>query len=866
MPCPRRVPVVACVLSCALLLASCTGDNVLQPDATAPTVPPPSFDLLDGSTGGNSGFYFLPPLVNSPTLTGTFNPDLLPSVDVCLLTVDMTGCEATQPNLPSWPAGTIVAADGKYQVNWDTNDIGWAPLDPDRNYRIRVWVSGVELGHMDVNPQDPNGTTPGEDYPGLYAFSLGNSIPIKFWIGIGALCESSDPAVIECAEESIVDDAGGTLKLTNLGDILAVTIVPNSLPGGDPITVVVERLDESALGEPCLPGLDAPRYGPCFRIRALGLDGALVNPAVVSICADPSTFGLPPGQDAVQIHRFSEDGHTYGLANASTADCTQQVGLMKVPDHGLMRYAALGVNALARLVGPEPLAAAHLGLGGLTSSFSRFQWVHPGGMTATAGDGVVLQASDTKSIPATVQVLDDDDLPVEGATVHFSTTSGTVGASAVTGTDGLATVTWDLTGVAAGAHTLTASATGLWVDLPDHTTGFQVDLESITLTATIVGPAASVTGTPTGTVAGTAGETVSEPLSILVTDANGNPVSGAGVTWSASGDGSVTGSTATGSDGTATGTWTLATTAGANTATATVGGVVATFNATGAPAAAANLAATPDPVPDGYLGTTVALSVTVTDAYGNVRPGDAVTWTVTGGGGSVSGGAVTDGTGSASATWTLGSAPGVNSVLVDAGGLTHTFTANGICRDGWGTANVNGSVDGAEWACARTADFTANLSGGSTPARAYWMNDGTNLYVAVRVAQTSLDKVNNVRFDFDNDADNVAEAGDDAIGYDADKHTFFDEYLTAKCANSSQSGCGALDTVSQDGAGAVGNNGTYTFYELRHPLSGTPGEDFVRSTGQPLGFYVSLRIGNGAQGNTQWPGFRDFRQITIVGN
>ncbi len=319
-----------------------------------------------------------------------------------------------------------------------------------------------------------------------------------------------------------------------------MTFVPNSLPGGDPITVVVERIDENALGEPCLPGLDAPQYGPCFRIRALGLEGPLETPAIVSICADPSTYGLPPGQDDVQIHRFSDDGNVYGLANTSTVDCTQQVGLLKVPERGLMRYAALGVNALARLVGPQPLAAAHLGLGGLTSSFSRFKWALPGEMTATDGDGVVLQASDGKTIPATVQVEDGEGLPVVGATVHFATSSGTVSAaSAVTGADGVATVTWNLAGQPAGAHTLTASATGLWVDLPEHTTGFQVDLEQLTLTATIVGSPSNISGSPSETLSGTAGETLSTPLSVVVTDVDGNPVSGATITWTASGDGCI---------------------------------------------------------------------------------------------------------------------------------------------------------------------------------------------------------------------------------------------------------------------------------------------------------------------------------------
>ncbi len=65
----------------------------------------------------------------------------------------------------------------------------------------------------------------------------------------------------------------------------------------------------------------------------------------------------------------------------------------------------------------------------------------------------------------------------------------------------------------------------------------------------------------------------------------------------------------------------------------------------------------------------------------------------------------------------------------------------------------------------------------------------------------------------------------------------------------------------------MGNDGSWTTYELRHPLGGDAnGQDFIRSAGQPLGFFLTLRVGKGAQGNTQIPGFRDFLNVTIVGN
>jgi hypothetical protein len=210
--------------------------------------------------------------------------------------------------------------------------------------------------------------------------------------------------------------------------------------------------------------------------------------------------------------------------------------------------------------------------------------------------------------------------------------------------------------------------------------------------------------------------------------------------------------------------------------------------------------------------------------------------------------------------WTLGSTPNTTyTATASVGGSQDaTFTANAFCRP-----TIDGTKDEGEWACATMESFDANISGGTTGAEVWWMNDDQNLYLMVRVKQPSLDKVNNVRFDFDNDGSGNVAAGDDAIDYDADKNAFSDEYLTAKCANSNQSGCGAEDKVSQDGAAAVGNDGTWTVYELSHPLAGTPGEDFIRAAGDPLGFYLTLRVGNGAQGNTQWPGFRVFQKITI---
>jgi hypothetical protein len=76
---------------------------------------------------------------------------------------------------------------------------------------------------------------------------------------------------------------------------------------------------------------------------------------------------------------------------------------------------------------------------------------------------------------------------------------------------------------------------------------------------------------------------------------------------------------------------------------------------------------------------------------------------------------------------------------------------------------------------------------------------------------------------------------------------------------------------------AFNNSGGETVYEMSHPLTtsdmctliGRKGcsskfpIDLNASAGDTRGFFLTLRLGSGAQGNTQWPGFLDYLMITI---
>jgi hypothetical protein len=269
---------------------------------------------------------------------------------------------------------------------------------------------------------------------------------------------------------------------------------------------------------------------------------------------------------------------------------------------------------------------------------------------------------------------------------------------------------------------------------------------------------------------------------------------------------------------------------------------------------------------------------------------------------------VTGANGMAITAWTLSNTPGLNeldafgrgiagpddnprpfappvpsggSPAVSVGTGSLTFSAIG-CEPGAavGTAEVDGMITDAEWACAQSQGFTANLSGGDTQATLYWMSDADNLYLAVRVARDREDRVNSVRFNFDNNnstntsGTGEAELGDDIIFYDAD-NGFGDHFLTEKCTNSSQTSCGKADDKDTakggeippngtvDGTGDFFNDGMYSMYELAHPLNSGDLHDFALSAGDKVGVFVTLQLGNGAQGNTQYPGFRNYLEIMI---
>src|SRR5207248_550352 len=242
--------------------------------------------------------------------------------------------------------------------------------------------------------------------------------------------------------------------------------------------------------------------------------------------------------------------------------------------------------------------------------------------------------------PPSVIVKDANGNPVAQVAVSFAVAPGngtSTGASVPTSASRVATVgSWTLSATA-GPNTLTATSTGL-------------SGSPVTFTATgTAGTAATIAANSPTSQSATAGTAVSTPPSVIVKDANGNPVTGVAVTFAvAPGNGTITGgSQATNGSGIATvGSWALRATAGRNTLTATSGaltGSPVTFTATGTAGAAAAIAANSPTSQSAAAGTAVstAPSVIVKDANGNPVAEVAVTFTPAAGSGSVTGGTQT---------------------------------------------------------------------------------------------------------------------------------------------------------------------------------------------------------------------------------
>ncbi|MCE2954950.1 MAG: hypothetical protein LW840_14745, partial [Gemmatimonas sp.] len=293
----------------------------------------------------------------------------------------------------------------------------------------------------------------------------------------------------------------------------------------------------------------------------------------------------------------------------------------------------------------------------------------PANVAVQAGNNQSATAGTAVSTPPSVIVRDRFNNPVNATSVFFSISGGggsVTGAGATTNASGVATVgSWTL-GPNVGTNTLTALVVANGVTA-----------NPITFTANgTAGTAAAISAQTSTSITGTVGGLVTPVPSIRVLDANGNPVAGVNVNFTASTGSTVVGGAKTTNlqgvaspDG-----WQLGSTAATYTLSATVGSLPpVVFSAVARAGAAATMSILAGNNQSATVGRTLPVdpSVRITDALGNPIAGQEVVFEVIDGGGSaVARRPVTDANGTATVgAWTLGETPGTNTLRATATGL-----------------------------------------------------------------------------------------------------------------------------------------------------------------------------------------------------
>lgn len=444
----------------ALAFAACSGDRPLMPSEHQPLA-----TISDGNhSAGNPDFFFLPPLVPSPTGNvhyepSRFNPNLVPVVDVCELSGDPAAGPVTCTGVAFGPVSAQLDA-GHYAVSWHTDQSnGGAGLSVSSFYRIRVFGSlgGQLLGFADVDP-----VSTGKDLKNIQTNEViglvdGRTLPIKFSVEDGALCDP--PGTTSCSSATVDLEQGATVILEATGDRVIVPAQPDR-----PDQVITLSL------QPCagLP-IDNPVFGPCLRVTAdPPIEGPLAVRARVLLCSVDHDVDLGTltheQQHLLKVHRFNEGPPEVlqALPEASSSECA---GIGSAEPANLLEW--LGRLAKAALSPRELRASSALidvGDAGSTEFFSLFQLALPVKMEID-GPSVFDGNPDQAVTPSpSVLVTDYHGDPVAGARVHFAVTS--TGGGSVTpltvltdATGHAAVASWVLG--AAGTHTLRAYGLGI---------------------------------------------------------------------------------------------------------------------------------------------------------------------------------------------------------------------------------------------------------------------------------------------------------------------------------------------------------------------------------------------------------------------
>jgi adhesin/invasin len=342
------------------------------------------------------------------------------------------------------------------------------------------------------------------------------------------------------------------------------------------------------------------------------------------------------------------------------------------------------VSPATRTTGTDGIARAAWTLGtslGAAQTASATSGTLPAaGFTATAvASGVLTRTGGAAQTGTAGAVLLDSlevrfttptGAPIQGAVIQWTGPGVLAPATSTTGADGYARTAWRLP-TTPGTYQATANLSGA----PERF--------AFTATASAGAPAA-IAKLSGDAQTGAPGVALADSLAVRVTDAHGNPVPGAAVTFAAAGGGSVSpGTVTTGADGIARTRWTLGTHVGlAQTVSAAVTGLPsAGFTATSTGSGV--LTRVSGNAQADTIGAFLADSLVVrfTTAAGQPIQGATVQWSHTGPGGSVlPRTSITRADGTVRAQWKLASQPGTQAAVAAVAGQAGSAAFTALAR------------------------------------------------------------------------------------------------------------------------------------------------------------------------------------------
>ena len=424
---------------------------------------------------GNRHFFFLTPMVpkDPKKFNGELNTILQPVVTACEFDVGGDPCS------PDGPLILDAAADldgEHYTFRWVTSEFNLA-VDG-KLYRVFVSIAGVPIGFADVDVVSTQRDFKLVNTQQFVPLLIDRTLPVKFRIEDGAICEALDPGSFEdgsCieggvdlnGESEVAFDDGSGVFIPNQGVNQQATLALLPCTVGDNLPV------------------DLVTVGDCFRIATSeDLDFPLALPTV-SVCVtlgELTAADLTTAQiELLRLHKREDNGNIRALPKEKD-NCTVALpeiipeGFGSLSSNPILRLAQRGwwslKRGLAEFVGPSPLyasASMFINLqerGAGVGEFSEFQFALPSliQVVPETNNQVAVVGTPVPNPPA-VLVLDAEGNPVQGATVRFGVPDnedGTVDpfdTPVPSGVNGIAQATsWELEFL--GVNELDASGRG----------------------------------------------------------------------------------------------------------------------------------------------------------------------------------------------------------------------------------------------------------------------------------------------------------------------------------------------------------------------------------------------------------------------